>query len=54
MKGRVLVVLSVAAATGLAYLKSVEVLPTRADWSAWTLRDGHISQTFTCNFDSIV
>jgi len=36
------------------YLKSYEVTPTRANWSAWTARDGGVGQTIVCNFDSAV
>jgi len=49
----VLVVLLAGSAP--TFLKSYEVAPTQAAWSAWTRRDepaNWVGQTFVCNFDS--
>ncbi|NPV13715.1 hypothetical protein HPY86_02130 [candidate division WOR-3 bacterium] len=38
-------------------VKSYEVMPVRADWSGWIKgsgTNGYVSQTITCNFDSLV
>jgi hypothetical protein len=53
---RIIALLLVCVGMALPYLKSVEVLPTRADWSGWTPRaepNNWVGNTFTANFDSI-
>ena len=50
---RIIALLLVCIGMALPYLKSMEVVPTRADWSGWTARDGWVGNTLTANFDSI-
>ena len=50
---RTIALLLVCIGMALPYLKSMEVMPTQADWSGWTARDGWVGTTFTANFDSI-
>jgi len=54
---RVAVLLLAVLSVAHGYLKSYEVQPVQASWSRWTRSEfpnNVISQTFTCNFDSIV
>ncbi|MBM3315202.1 hypothetical protein FJY71_05090, partial [candidate division WOR-3 bacterium] len=51
-----LVLVVLLAGSAPAFLKSYEVVPTQAAWSAWTRRDepaNWVGQTFVCNFDSL-
>jgi hypothetical protein len=53
---RVIALLLVCIGMALPYLRSVEVLPTRADWSGWTRRaepNHWVGNTFVANFDSL-
>jgi len=56
MRRRIVCGLAMAIAVALCYLKSYEVLPTRASWSGWTDTippNNWVGETFTANFDSI-
>ncbi len=48
-------VLLLAAAVGIssAYVQAYSVTPIKAAWSGWTSRGDTVSQTLTCNFDSL-
>ena len=50
---RIIALLLACIGMALPYLKSMEVMPTRADWSGWTELNGWVGTTFTANFDSI-
>jgi len=53
---RIIALLLACIGMALPYLKSMEVMPTRADWSGWTYKDepnNWVGTTFTANFDSI-
>jgi hypothetical protein len=53
---RIIALLLVCIGMALPYLKSMEVEPTRADWSGWTnwqAPNNWVGNTFVANFDSI-
>ncbi|MEO0005218.1 MAG: hypothetical protein ABIK49_04365, partial [candidate division WOR-3 bacterium] len=53
---RVIIAPLVIVGMAMAYLKAYDVQPVKAQWSGWALGDENhgVSQTITCNFDSLV
>jgi hypothetical protein len=53
MRSKVLVLVAVMLSSAYCYVTGYHVEPVKAVWSGWTAFQGYVSQTVTCNFDSL-
>lgn len=53
MRNKVVVLMTVILSSACGYVTCMHVEPTKAAWSGWTAFQGSVSQTITCNFDSL-
>jgi hypothetical protein len=54
MRNRVLVLMAAVLSSVYGLVTAYHVEPVKAAWSGWTtLQNNHVSQSVTCNFDSL-